>query len=343
MKKHAKKALAHDIEVLGKTVPTLAVAAVLLAATGAGAVLATYGTVSGTATVNQAVTLDGQSDNTQITASYDGATVSGGAEVVSSDHRVRNTADEPADVVFETAVNGNSQSSVNGVRTSHLVSLHFDSDNSSGDGTYDVDVNPVTGGSTGDYAVHYTSGGSATVDYATTFYTHTDFSGDEVLKFHSETGSSHDAGGTVDEIWLVTSTGEKLVGHTNQDDGSSSVSVDLSKMTFYNSDGETVTPDWTNVVLVGIGFGDASAISKDSGSTATIDVTVDDVRVGTDSSGYTQIDEMKDTESVVLQTPTYSSSDSRYEFQTVTDFQINVQPKDYTVTTSVVPPSELQP
>jgi hypothetical protein len=62
MKEHAKKALKHDFEVAGKTIPTLAVAALLLVGTGSAALLSSFGTVSGTADVQQAVVLDSEAD-----------------------------------------------------------------------------------------------------------------------------------------------------------------------------------------------------------------------------------------------------------------------------------------
>jgi hypothetical protein len=69
MKEHAKKALKHDVEVLGKTVPTIAVLALFLIGSGSAAVLTEFGTVTGTADVdNQALTVS----NTDSSQTYNG-------------------------------------------------------------------------------------------------------------------------------------------------------------------------------------------------------------------------------------------------------------------------------
>jgi hypothetical protein len=58
MKEHAKKALKHDVEVLGKTVPTIAVVALFLIGSGSAAVLTNFGTVTGEADVTQSIQID---------------------------------------------------------------------------------------------------------------------------------------------------------------------------------------------------------------------------------------------------------------------------------------------
>jgi hypothetical protein len=79
MKEHAKKALKHDFEVAGKTIPTLAVALLFLVGTGSAALLSSFGTVSGTADVEQAIVVDGSSDKTQL--GFFGASYGNSADV----------------------------------------------------------------------------------------------------------------------------------------------------------------------------------------------------------------------------------------------------------------------
>jgi hypothetical protein len=95
MKEHAKKALKHDFKVAGKTVPTLALVALFLVGTGSAALLSTFGTVSGTADVEQSVTVEGPDS-----VSYD-ATMTAGATKIDT-FNVTNDADVSAPVDFST-------------------------------------------------------------------------------------------------------------------------------------------------------------------------------------------------------------------------------------------------
>jgi uncharacterized membrane protein YcgQ (UPF0703/DUF1980 family) len=56
-----KSYLTHEISVLGKTVPTLAIAAIVMVGGASAAVLSSFGTVSGEADVDQAVVLQDES------------------------------------------------------------------------------------------------------------------------------------------------------------------------------------------------------------------------------------------------------------------------------------------
>ena len=95
MKEHAKKALKHDFEVAGKTVPTLALVALFLVGTGSAALLNSFGTVSGTADVSQAVTVDGPD-----TVSYNTSMTAGATKI--DTFNVTNDADVSAPVGFTT-------------------------------------------------------------------------------------------------------------------------------------------------------------------------------------------------------------------------------------------------
>lgn len=104
MKEHAKKAIAHRIEVFGKTVPTLAIAALFLVGGSSAAVLQFYGALDGTATVSQAVTLDGNScnpDNQACTESFQFSPVDAGETVIET-HTLANNAGSAETVEFQT-------------------------------------------------------------------------------------------------------------------------------------------------------------------------------------------------------------------------------------------------
>lgn len=92
MKEHAKKAIKHDFELLGKTVPTLAVIALFLVGGGSAALLTSFGTVSGTADVQQAVSISGAGDDNSVSTSYDQQFVAG--QTFMESHTVTNNNDQ---------------------------------------------------------------------------------------------------------------------------------------------------------------------------------------------------------------------------------------------------------
>lgn len=352
MKNTIKSLLSKEVSVLERSVPLALVLLVAFAGVGAAAVLSTYGMVTGTAGVTQAVTF-GDTEQARLDATYTNVV---GGDTVTTTTTVENNRDEVVDVEFDTnyttpgSSTWESQSSVTGVETAHVAVYQVDSDTDvSGQDTYGVTAEVVDPIADGDYAVHLTSGGDKTEDYATVYYSVSGLtlSDSDVLKFEAQTGSSHDAGGTVDEIYFVTDSGELYAAHTNQDDGSQSVSVDLSQLSF---DGGSA-PTWSNVVAVGIGYGDASLMAQsedlDSNTGATIDVTLDNVRVG-----GSNIDEMGDTEFALLETgdltalagASYSlDANAQYSFTAVTSFAINVVPGNYQVANRLDPVGGVQP
>lgn len=97
LKESLKTAATHELSVLGKTVPTLAVAALLLVGGGSAAVLSSFGTVSGTADVSQAINLG----DTANFAFDDGDNDVG--ETSATTREVNNNADVPANYQFETS------------------------------------------------------------------------------------------------------------------------------------------------------------------------------------------------------------------------------------------------
>lgn len=92
MKEHAKKALKHDTKVLGKTVPTMLIIGLFLVGGGSAAILNSFGTISGDATVTQAITFD---DGDELTYSFeDQDTVAG--ETTTEVRGISNNADVAA-------------------------------------------------------------------------------------------------------------------------------------------------------------------------------------------------------------------------------------------------------
>jgi hypothetical protein len=93
-----KSYLTHEISVLGKTVPTLAIAAVVMVGGASAAVLSSFGTVSGTADVTQAIDLTSEDDFTFATDSSNDV-----GETTVTTRTVNNNADVSASYAFETS------------------------------------------------------------------------------------------------------------------------------------------------------------------------------------------------------------------------------------------------
>ncbi|MFB6100854.1 MAG: hypothetical protein ABEK16_06320 [Candidatus Nanohalobium sp.] len=92
MKKHAKKALSHEVSVLGKTVPTLAIAALFLVGGGTAATLTYFGQVTGTANVDQAVLVNGNPGETTVDI-FDGSEPITAGETVVDTFQISNNMD----------------------------------------------------------------------------------------------------------------------------------------------------------------------------------------------------------------------------------------------------------
>ena len=94
------KKLKDKVNIAGKAVPVFILALFLMGGTALAAVLSVYGTISGTATVEQSVILAGS----PITYSY---TTTGGNTEVSGTHVLTNNAEIQATVELETLCSSN--------------------------------------------------------------------------------------------------------------------------------------------------------------------------------------------------------------------------------------------
>ncbi|WP_414837613.1 hypothetical protein ACK3SF_05075 [Candidatus Nanosalina sp. VS9-1] len=145
MREHAKKALKHDTKVLGKTVPTMLLIGLFLAGSGSAALLTTFGTVSGTADVDQAVTF--ADDSTEVTSSFDGEVVAG--STYQDEFTLVNDANRTATVEFVSDADdiGGISQEVTGVTQSFTLYDTEDAGNSwaQGDATEkSVEVTPYS-------------------------------------------------------------------------------------------------------------------------------------------------------------------------------------------------------
>ncbi|MFT4892989.1 MAG: hypothetical protein ACI8Z7_000782 [Candidatus Nanohaloarchaea archaeon] len=312
MKEHAKKALKHDVEVLGKTVPTIAVVALFLIGSGSAAVLTEFGTVEGTATVDAAILMNGQADYDNSESLAD--TTSGGA-TASDAYTLTNRANEsiPISLAADTQIYDSSsedasvvESDPEGVNTSFVYyTLKTASDSSD----YSMQVDVITDQSEveeGNYDLRIS--GENTKDYATVWYP-TDLSSGTTVKAVNSTGSGHEGGSVVDEAYVVTESGDLYF------------SMDKDLSTVYSEETQNqVDTSNLDVAMIGLGVGNADRDSK-----VTKNVTISEVSVGGESLSETGQDikhlPLTPTGQISLNAGgTQINVNSTQKFQTVTDF-----------------------
>jgi hypothetical protein len=280
MKDKLKNTLEHEVELLGRSISVLALAGLLLIGGGSAALLTSFGTVQGEATVDQSVVIDGETttDTSGPTVETDFSDVVAGS-FDSVDNPVENNLDQPIETMVDTSeVDGE-----DGVNPAHF--FYIQSDNSY-DGSEDFDpeygvdvdaVSPISDDST--YAAHLE--GEDTVDYATLYYAVDGLDSDDEVKFDYEELDNHQVGQDgLDEVYLYDSEGNQyqITGSKESTDGT--VTVDLSDADWYEDDGPDDN-DYSEIVAVGIGYGDASAaFPGEDGTETTVNITVDNVRAG---------------------------------------------------------------
>jgi hypothetical protein len=280
MKKHAKKVLKHDVEVLGKTVPTLAIAALFLIGGGTAATLTVFGTTSGTATIDQAITVNGNSaEDESITSNYDLASTAGESSVYTanitnnldaeqtvgiSTNTVTPTVD--SDVAEENTDSGDS------VETAYYtVDLLFSENNSEGidSGTSGVDEVVEEGSMTSEIVYYEPQGRAAIRARGQTIYAEDDQENPVANTLSSSfAGAQFDVVG--DEPFTYTGDRELVVDYAVGPDHS-------------NQDG--TFPDW---VTYNVTYNDenyyVSTFTADTGSGNTFTMS-ENLQTITDSDG----------------------------------------------------------
>ncbi len=334
---------------MDRSVPVLLIALIALAGTGTAAVLSVYGTVGGDATLQQSVLVNGNNieqtaDGTgehQALYSYDAT----GGELGQEGFSLANNADEPATVSIDTTVadgpNPDDSSPGDGVSISHLIYDQWTlSEGDSTPGTASVDVEATEDHTTaGDYAIHFESSES-TSDYARVFFPASSVSDTDNLVYDgvSDTDNPVD-----DEVWLIMNDGTQIYTNgatdTSTSDGVTQVTYDLDAEDWKNLTGQSATPDFSDVVAVGIGQG----APTDPNSTRDVDTYVDNVRIG--SEGDNPVDEQASMTLDLLPTgtedhPVDGTVTSTYQSTVVTDVAINVYPGTYELETAVAPVTE---
>jgi len=121
--------------VLGKQIPALVIALLAMAGLGSAGLLSYYGMITGTATVEQSVKVDGKSVPDSLGISYDASGVAGYTDI-DGPHSLTNDADVPATVSFETTQN---DGDVEGITTRYYGTLALENKEDFGpDGAWSV-------------------------------------------------------------------------------------------------------------------------------------------------------------------------------------------------------------
>ncbi|MFT4867851.1 MAG: hypothetical protein ACI9LV_000456 [Candidatus Nanohaloarchaea archaeon] len=233
MKEHAKKALKHDVEVLGKTVPTIAVLALFLIGSGSAAVLTNFGTVTGDAGVTQAVTLNGedaQSSDFDQTWSY---SVVGG-DTAYETNTLNNNLNDSVTVMLDSSVTGEPTTDASTSDESALTVSNMLLENGMAVDRVRENSDPQTSEAEAEYV---------------------SYNGAPAVRAQVDANAAHASAG----LWFEADSAELTAGET-------SVSVQAEEGP--NHEGSTQVPDW--IVL---GVEDESTGTEYLVYSATVDTT----------------------------------------------------------------------
>lgn len=320
-----KELLTRDIEIFGKAVPAFLVAILIFAGTTSAALLASFGQAQGTATVTQAVTVNGQEFESGTPECQKSYTVAGG-DLGEFSCTVQNNADDLVEVALNTSTSavdtdGNWMNS-DGADTTHIMYEQWAVGDQSKDVTVSASEDHVT---EGDYSLHFESE-SDNNDYAIVWYDTSDIamSPGELVTYDGEAYGDNPLN---DEVWILTEDGEQFWYHGGET-VSNGAEFELQDSNFNNveNSSETYEGDFSDVVAVGVGQG-----APQSGI-SSVDTYIDNVQVSGES-----VDEPEDPSLHLKPTGAANGVKSHYRMNAVTDFAVNAQAGDHTVETSVEP------
>lgn len=264
MKEHAKKALKHDFSVAGKTVPTLAIVALFLVGGGSAAILSSFGTISGEATVDQAIEIDSSGQASLDYFGGDGVDVVAGETKVSGPYTVTNNMDS----AFEPAVTTDlSRETGDDSFTVVQTVDNTGSDNFDVDWTYSQNVDSFDGVSSDDQVGIQTTYVNAFHNAGESGYEAPDFSSENVL----EVSEASD----LDDVVTVNS------GIAELDTGGSYDAVEFTSdinLADLSGSPEALSIEESGLTIYGEA-GDETLTSSTSGSTNGIYIEAENVKV----------------------------------------------------------------
>jgi hypothetical protein len=363
MKEHAKKALKHDTKVLGKTVPTMLIIGLFLVGGGSAAILSTFGTVSGTADVSQAVIVNGNpAGNGDITSSFSTDVAAGMTHV--EEASLNNTANTSIPVSFSTtiedspSVEDNSLTkSDDAVTTNYVVVDELVSvDNAQGietDGdsdipgdmsselVYDSEENEVAIHAEGQTLYNNTSSSVDSASYAGAWFdvADTTYTGENDLQIDYRVGDQHRS----DEE--RSGTKPDWVTYEVEDDG---VTYYLATFTADIDSGESFNMNSSNVFSIGYANGttvsDIDSVQSELAESPSAEVERVLVATGSGADDKTQVDMYYHGVSLADNQLFQKSSSAEVSpgvdtLGIIHDFKVGAYPGSYTLDTDVNPGS----
>ncbi len=261
MKTHVQRVVSKRVNVFGRSLSVFLIALLAMTGVATAAVLTMYGSVDGTANVNQAITLDNKTcDGTDgsgcvTTADFNGS-VSAGTTVIET-HTVTSQADVDADIGFETSCENSADADTNSPTTTRDINW---SDSCNGITTKIVEYFDAAGHDFSNYSSLSTSEADIVVSDGNDLQTRIDdaSSGDTVLV---EAGSYD---GTID----VTTTDLTIVANNAPDSGNAATVTGGKKGFEVTASGVTIK-----------GFDIEATDNSDGPNSRGVDVLADSVTV----------------------------------------------------------------
>lgn len=361
MKDTLKNGLTKEVNVFQKSVPLAAIFLVAMVATGSAALLATYGTVTGTADVEQSILLDGEDHTGSVHYGFsDRDQVAGSTDI--SLHDLKNQADVDADIVLNTSCEPDEADDCDGIDSSYTVfeDDHLvEQDQAWGDATANVVVDDETENlavhaqtsvNEDDYDENADEAGS--VSAGTLFGLSGDhtFDGDNTVSVDYRIGDDHhETRDAPDWIaYIVTATDDVAVEDEELSEGDRAVVIDATvsgddeTVDFQMGGDEIVFPYDSDYAYEDIRSGDlmdkaeieqvkvATGTDTAYGSGTVSDLYYFDVRF----EGTSLFPHYEPEDSLTLDAGTTA------DLAIKTTFDVALQPDDYFLSTTVSPDTE---
>jgi hypothetical protein len=368
MKERAKKALRHDLEIAGKTVPTMLVAALFLIGGGSAALLTSFGTVSGTADVSQAVVFgqDGTEEGTTTLTDIQSSSFTAGDELVDSAD-LDNNRDEYVDVYFQsdqeftkegTSNGPDSEGDVEGLQTAFLSAYeaevlenvsgyvrHGETDGheGAGDSTAEVTFDEESGLAAVNVDTEFegdTVSGGVKFDLSELDTEYDDFSSTQLGVDYRVSQDHRDGDSNKAPDWVIVKVdGEyyfDFTAYDSDEDGEYSSGLSGGDLNLVDESGDSIPASGEVEELI---IASGTSDSEDpSGSGQDSDIYYHEVELGQHqlmTSVPHTVDESGNPASVE-----YSVPPGTTEVFVASQLDINAWPGDYTVTAEAIPESE---
>ncbi len=264
MKTTLKNGLSKDVKVFEKSVPVAAIFLIVMVATGSAALLATYGTITGTAEIEQSVVVEPDE------FSFNG--VVAGSSIV-DDFTIENRAEADEDVLFTTRHEDSDENNVpHGIDTEYLVldgegliSESGDNSDASAEFVYDDEAKTLAVHATTEIEDEFGDDGHETASAGVLLDHDAAFDGSNTVSVDYRIGDDHhETRDAPDWIaYVVTATEDVDVGDESIADGETVIVIDATV------DGDGTTVDFT--------MGEDEIVFSEDGETRYSDIMSGDL------------------------------------------------------------------